>query len=98
MLKKTLGLSALLAILMVPVAHAQTTMSMDEQIARIQQAEMEIEEYNSAQEAKRAEAERRAADIKKRAQQAAEKSVQLKKKRVLNVKQNLIAMLTKARN
>ncbi len=79
MLKKSLLIIGL-GLVTCSALHAQTVMSMDEQIARIQAAEQEIREYNAAQEAMRAEAQKRAADIQKRAQEAAARAKAQKEK------------------
>ena len=71
-MKKFLVCSSVLAALAVlPCANAQ--MSMDEQIARIYQAEQEIKAIDAAKEAERQEAAKRAADIKQRAEKARQK-------------------------
>ena len=70
------GLVALTAVLLVaPAAQAQVGgMSMDEQIARIRQAELEIQALDAAKEQERVAAEKKAADIQKRADQARAKA------------------------
>lgn len=74
MLKNSLVVIAAVALL-APVAHAQVGgMSMDEQIARIHQAELEIQALDAAKEQERQEAQRKAADIQKRAEQARAKA------------------------
>ena len=71
-MKKLLVCSSVLAALIaLPCANAQ--MSMDEQIARIYQAEQEIKAIDAAKEAERQEAAKRAADIKQRAEKARQK-------------------------
>lgn len=63
------------AAFMIPTAHAQVgAMSMDEQIARIHQAELEIQALDAAKEQERLAAEKKAADIQKRAEQARAKA------------------------
>lgn len=71
MLKYTLVALAAAAVL-APAAQAQVTggMSMDEQIARIHQAELEIQALDAAKE----QEEKKAADIQKRAEQARAKA------------------------
>ena len=80
MLKYSLIAIAVAAVMM-PSAQAQVgSMSMDEQIARIHQAELEIQALDAAKEQERLAAEKKAADIKKRAQQAREKSLTAQQK------------------
>ena len=64
------------AVLITPAAQAQVNsgMSMDEQIARIRQAELEIQALDAAKEQERVAAEKKAADIQKRAEQARAKA------------------------
>ena len=64
------------AVLITPAAQAQVNsgMSMDEQIARIRQAELEIQALDAAKEQERVAAEKKAADIQKRAVQARAKA------------------------
>lgn len=63
------------AVLLTPVTYAQTGgMSMDEQIARIRQAELEIQALDAAKEQERLAAQQKAADIQKRAEQARAKA------------------------
>ena len=61
------GLVALATVVLVaPAAQAQVGgMSMDEQIARIRQAELEIQALDAAKEQERVAAEKKAADNKK---------------------------------
>lgn len=75
MLKYTLAALVAAAVL-APAAQAQVTggMSMDEQIARIHQAELEIQALDAAKEQERLAAEKKAADIQKRAEQARAKA------------------------
>ena len=75
MLKQTL-LAAAAAALLVPTAQAQVnSMSMDEQIARIHQAELEIQALDAAKEQERQAAAKKAADIQRRAEQARAKAL-----------------------
>ena len=80
MLKQSLiGLTA--AALLIPTAYAQVGgMSMDEQIARIHQAELEIQALDAAKEAERQAAQKKAADIQRRAQQARNKALAAERK------------------
>ena len=80
MLKQSLiGLTA--AALLIPAAYAQVGgMSMDEQIARIHQAELEIQALDAAKEAERQAAQKKAADIQRRAQQARDKALAAERK------------------
>ena len=79
MLKYSLIAIAAAAVMM-PTAQAQVgSMSMDEQIARIHQAELEIQALDAAKEQERLAAEKKAADIKKRADQARELELESKR-------------------
>ena len=79
MLKYSLIAIAAAAVMM-PTAQAQVgSMSMDEQIARIHQAELEIQALDAAKEQERLAAEKNAADIKKRADQARELELESKR-------------------
>lgn len=66
-----LSTSILAALACAPAVHAQ--MSMDEQIARIYQAEQEIKALDAAKEQEREQAAKKAADVQRRAQQAKQK-------------------------
>ena len=80
MLKYSLIAIAAAAVMM-PSAQAQVgSMSMDEQIARIHQAELEIQALDAAKEQERLAAEKKAADIKKRADQARAKALAAQQK------------------
>ena len=70
MLKNTLIATAVCAVVM----PASAQMSMDQQIANIRQAELEIQALDAAKEHERQEAQKRAADIQRRAEQARQKT------------------------
>lgn len=74
MLKYSLIAASVMALL-IPNAQAQVGgMSMDEQIARIHQAELEIQALDTAKEQERQAAQKKAADIQRRADQARAKA------------------------
>jgi hypothetical protein len=74
MLKYSLIAASVMALL-IPTAQAQVGgMSMDEQIARIHQAELEIQALDAAKEQERQAAQKKAADIQRRADQARAKA------------------------
>lgn len=76
MLKNTLIATAVCAVVM----PASAQMSMDQQIANIRQAELEIQALDAAKEHERQEAQKRAADIQRRAEQARQKTAAAKAK------------------
>ena len=76
MLKYTLVAAAACAVMM----PASAQMSMDQQIANIRQAELEIQALDAAKEHERQEAQKRAADIQRRAEQARQKAAAAKAK------------------
>lgn len=76
MLKNTLIATAVYAVVM----PASAQMSMDQQIANIRQAELEIQALDAAKEHERQEAQKRAADIQRRAEQARQKTAAAKAK------------------
>lgn len=74
MLKYSLIAASVMALL-IPTAQAQVGgMSMDEQIARIHQAELEIQALDASKEQERQAAQKKAADIQRRADQARAKA------------------------
>lgn len=76
MLKNTLIATAVCAVVM----PASAQMSMDQQIANIRQAELEIQALDAAKGHERQEAQKRAADIQRRAEQARQKTAAAKAK------------------
>ena len=79
MLKYSLIAASVMALL-IPTAQAQVGgMSMDEQIARIHQAELEIQALDAAKEQERQAAQKKAADIQRRADQAREMELESKR-------------------
>lgn len=76
MLKNTLIATAVCAVVM----PASAQMSMDQQIANIRQAELEIQALDAAKEHEWQEAQKRAADIQRRAEQARQKTAAAKAK------------------
>lgn len=95
MLKYSL-IALTVAAFMIPTAHAQVgAMSMDEQIARIHQAELEIQALDAAKEQERLAAEKKAADIQKRAEQARAKARAQEQKQKAEPKRNCRLMKIK---
>ena len=95
MLKQTL-LAAAAAALLVPTAQAQVnSMSMDEQIARIHQAELEIQAFDAAKEQERQAAAKKAADIQRRAEQARAKAQAAAQRLKRNDRKNFRLMMIK---
>ena len=96
MLKYSLIAASVMALL-IPTAQAQVGgMSMDEQIARIHQAELEIQALDAAKEQERQAAQKKAADIQRKSRSSPSKKLrQLHKKPRLIVKRNCKPMMIK---